>query len=56
MIQVRRVAKTVKGGRIMSFSALSVVGDGDGGIGIGKGRQGKCLQLYKKVLMLRRNL
>lgn len=38
MIQVRRVAKTVKGGRIMSFSALSVVGDGDGGIGIGKGK------------------
>jgi len=38
MITVNRVTKVVKGGRMMSFSALSVVGDGDGGIGMGKGK------------------
>jgi ribosomal protein S5 len=32
MISVNRVTKVVKGGRIMSFAALSVVGDGDGAI------------------------
>ena len=30
LVQVNRVAKTVKGGRIMSFTALTVVGDGKG--------------------------
>ena len=30
MIAVNRVTKVVKGGRIMSFAALTVVGDGDG--------------------------
>ncbi len=41
MVQVRRVAKVVKGGRIFSFSALVVVGDGHRrvGIGIGKSRE-----------------
>ena len=38
MITVNRVTKVVKGGRIMSFAALTVVGDGDGGIGMGKGK------------------
>ena len=38
MITVNRVTKVVKGGRIMSFAALSVVGDGDGGVGMGKGK------------------
>ena len=38
MIAVNRVSKTVKGGRIMSFAALTVVGDGDGAIGMGKGK------------------
>ena len=33
MIAVNRVTKVVKGGRILSFAALTVVGDGDGGIG-----------------------
>ena len=33
MIAVNRVSKTVKGGRIMSFAALTVVGDGDGAVG-----------------------
>src|SRR5574343_1862500 len=38
MIGVNRVSKTVKGGRIMSFAALTVVGDGDGAVGMGKGK------------------
>ena len=38
MIAVNRVSKTVKGGRIMSFAALTVVGDGDGAVGMGKGK------------------
>ena len=38
MIGVNRVTKVVKGGRILSFAALSVVGDGEGGVGMGKGK------------------
>jgi small subunit ribosomal protein S5 len=38
MISVNRVTKVVKGGRIMGFTALMVVGDGDGSIGMGKAK------------------
>lgn len=38
MISVNRVTKVVKGGRIMGFVALTVVGDGDGSIGMGKAK------------------
>src|SRR5665647_2669028 len=39
MIAVNRVTKVVKGGRIMSFAALTVVGDGAVGMGKGKARE-----------------
>ena len=38
LVQVNRVAKTVKGGRVMSFTALTVVGDGNGRVGYGRGK------------------
>lgn len=38
LIAVNRVSKVVKGGRIFSFTALTVVGDGNGKIGYGYGK------------------
>ncbi len=50
MISVNRVSKTVKGGRIMSFAALSVVGDGDGGVGMGKGKAREVPTAVQKAM------
>jgi len=57
MITVNRVTKVVKGGRIMSFAALSVVGDGDGAVGMGKGKAREVPVAVQKAMdEARRNL
>lgn len=57
MIAVNRVSKVVKGGRTMSFAALSVVGDGDGRIGMGKGKAREVpVAVQKAMEQARRDL
>jgi small subunit ribosomal protein S5 len=57
MVGINRVSKTVKGGRIMSFAALTVVGDGDGGVGMGKGKAREVpLAVQKAMEEARRRL
>ena len=57
MIAVNRVTKVVKGGRIMGFAALAVVGDGDGRIGMGKGKAREVpLAVQKAMDQARRNM
>lgn len=56
MISINRVTKVVKGGRIMGFAALTVVGDGDGRIGMGKGKAKEVpLAVQKAMGEARRN-
>ena len=57
LVQVNRVAKTVKGGRIMSFTALTVVGDGNGRVGFGRGKAREVpVAIQKAMEAARRNM
>ena len=57
MIAVNRVTKVVKGGRTLSFAALTVVGDGDGRIGMGKGKAKEVpVAVTKAMDSARRNM
>ena len=50
MVAINRVTKVVKGGRILSFAALTVVGDGDGGVGMGKGKSREVPVAVQKAM------
>ena len=48
LVQVNRVAKTVKGGRIFTFTALTVVGDGKGRVGFGRGKSREVPAAFRR--------
>jgi small subunit ribosomal protein S5 len=57
LVQVNRVAKVVKGGRIFSFTALTVVGDGNGRVGFGRGKAREVpVAIQKAMEQARRNM
>ena len=57
VVSINRVSKTVKGGRIMSFTALTVVGDGNGRVGFGYGKAREVPAAIQKAMeKARRNM
>lgn len=57
LVNVNRVAKVVKGGRVFGFTALTVVGDGKGKIGFGRGKSKEVpLAIQKAMDAARRNM
>jgi small subunit ribosomal protein S5 len=57
LIAVNRVAKTVKGGRVFAFAALTVVGDGNGRVGFGTGKAREVpVAIQKAMESARKNM
>ena len=57
LVQVNRVAKVVKGGRVFGFTALTVVGDGNGRVGFGRGKAREVpVAIQKAMESARRNM
>ncbi len=57
LVNVNRVSKVVKGGRIFSFTALTVVGDGNGKVGFGRGKAREVPAAIQKAMeQARRNM
>ena len=57
LVQVNRVAKVVKGGRVFGFTALTVVGDGNGKVGFGRGKAREVpIAIQKAMESARRNM
>ncbi|MBB3191718.1 30S ribosomal protein S5 [Halomonas cerina] len=57
LVQVNRVAKVVKGGRVFGFTALTVVGDGNGRVGFGRGKAREVpVAIQKAMEQARRNM
>lgn len=50
MVAINRVTKVVKGGRILGFAVLAVVGNGDGSVGMGKGKSREVPVAVQKAM------